>query len=67
MQINLILLCRVEKNFGCREAFSEYITTVFRSFFTYLANAFLAKAVKTYTLLFSPYNSSLDKILCNKI
>lgn len=50
MQINPILLFRVEKDFGCREALSEYITTVFRSFFTYLTNAFLTKTAKIYKL-----------------
>lgn len=54
MQINLVLLFRVEKNFGYGEAVSEYITTVFRSSFTYLTNDFLVNAVKTYTLLFPP-------------
>lgn len=51
MQINPVPLFRVEKDFGCGEAWSEYTTMVSRSFFIYLwRNAFQVRAVKMYQL-----------------
>lgn len=65
MQINPVLLFRVEKDFGCGEAWSVYTTPVFRNFFIYLTNAFWVRAIKIYKLF--SYNSPFEKIFNNEI